>query len=285
MYFGISIYKNKRLSMYSHKTKESLVFILGFGGILCVIIFYWYQFFVRPTPVTPATKQPTITTPSDQDFIPYDKLSALLANPTDLTLLDIRTNELFANEHIPRSINTPLEFLDSITLDPQKTIVILTSAGDEQGLGISTLQFLRAKNASASIAILKGGFEGWKNNGGQVVSFGYQDSTTDYAKVSFIPSEDLKKLIATKRPLLVVDMRSNEAYTEGHPPKSINIPLDQLEEKYENLPLGIPLIVYGNSALEDFQAGVRLFDLGYFSTKILKGGFQDWKTKGFPVEK
>ncbi len=79
-------------------------------------------------------------------------------------------------------------------------------------------------------------------------------------------------------------MRPQEVFQQGHVPGAVNFPLSDLEEKYKDIPTGKPIVVYGNSALEDFQAGVRLFDLNILGVRVLEGGFNAWKTKGFTAE-
>ncbi|MEP7163017.1 MAG: hypothetical protein ABI747_04645, partial [Candidatus Moraniibacteriota bacterium] len=49
--------------------------------------------------------------------------------------------------------------------------------------------------------------------------------------------------------------------------------------------VGKTFIVYGKDELSGFRAGVRLFDMRFFGERVLEGGFQAWKDKGFPVEK
>lgn len=88
--------------------------------------------------------------------------------------------------------------------------------------------------------------------------------------------------------LLVVDVRKPEEYAEGHLPGAINVPIDEIEERLDDLPVGRPMVTYctmkhpGNSRGE--RAAEKLRDLGR-DARALDGGFTEWKALQMPVQR
>ncbi len=266
--------------------KETVVLSVGFAGIVGIIAFYTHAYIQRNHTSDQNTTQEQQPSLSDDAFTDYDTvIRKQQENPSQIVLIDIRSNVLFANEHIPRSTNIPFEVISNLEIKDGFTFVIVTTVGNEQGFGAMAMQALHTKNDKAPIFILRGGFEGWKQSGGATISIGDPSLITDQVKVKYITPEEYKKRLDTKQAYAVIDMRSHDAYAQGHVPNAVNLPLDQLEHHFDKIPKGVRIVTYGDSELEDFQSGVRLFDLGFLSTEVLKGGFADWKSKGFGVEK
>lgn len=86
--------------------------------------------------------------------------------------------------------------------------------------------------------------------------------------------------------VLVLDVRSAEAYADGHLPTALNIPLADLPGKLESLPKDKTVVTYcGNltCALAP-KAALVLAEKG-FKVMELFGGLETWQQKGFRVEK
>lgn len=105
----------------------------------------------------------------------------------------------------------------------------------------------------------------------------------------------LKGLVIDKKPtscglnpadVLLLDVRSAEAYAEGHLPTALNIPLADLVSKMSTLPKDKTLVTYcGNitCALAP-KAALVLAEKG-FKVMELFGGIETWQQKGFSVVK
>lgn len=90
------------------------------------------------------------------------------------------------------------------------------------------------------------------------------------------PSVEVDSKDMTKSQL--IDIRSAELYTKGHPAVAINIPIRQLLDK-ESLELfdnlldhGKDAVLYGNDELQATAPLFLLRQLGYKNLKLLKGG-------------
>src|SRR5216683_186678 len=85
---------------------------------------------------------------------------------------------------------------------------------------------------------------------------------------------------------VVVDVREQDEWDEGHIPGAVHIPRGHLESRIERLApdTGRPVIVYCSVGNRSAFAAKTLAELGYDDVVSLAGGFTDWKRNGFPVQ-
>jgi len=94
-----------------------------------------------------------------------------------------------------------------------------------------------------------------------------------------------RKLIEAGDPL-IVDVREQDEWDEGHIPGAIHIPRGNLESRIE---AAAPdrshrVLLYCAAGNRSAFAAKTLGELGYDEVVSLAGGFTDWKRNGFPVE-
>ena len=84
----------------------------------------------------------------------------------------------------------------------------------------------------------------------------------------------------------VLDVRPPEEYAAGHVPGAINIPLQELEQRLEELGKDQEVVAYcrGPHCVLAFDAVARLREKG-LKARRLEDGYPEWKTAGLPVEK
>lgn len=84
----------------------------------------------------------------------------------------------------------------------------------------------------------------------------------------------------------VIDVRPPEEYAAGHVPGAVNIPLNQLESKLNELGEHKEIVAYcrGPHCILAFDAVARLREKG-LTARRLEDGFPEWKTAGLPIEK
>ncbi len=102
-----------------------------------------------------------------------------------------------------------------------------------------------------------------------------------------ITREALKGMIDRNEDFILVDVLSPECYKEEHIPRSINIPLEDIENKAkELLKEGKEIVVYCGSlqCTMSSQAAERLTKLGFKDVYDYEGGLQDWKDAELPLE-
>lgn len=84
---------------------------------------------------------------------------------------------------------------------------------------------------------------------------------------------------------LVIDLRSQEAYSQGHIVNAKNIPYDELEanktkiEKFKNK----PIVAVCDAGMTSTRAVASLRNDGFVSAYGLKGGMGSWTQAGMPV--
>ncbi len=92
-----------------------------------------------------------------------------------------------------------------------------------------------------------------------------------------ITAEEAKEIMDTEEGYIILDVRTQEEYDEGHIPGAIVISHDEIEEKAEEI---LPnkdqlLLVYCRSGRRSKLAAEALVELGYTNIKEF-GGIIDW---------
>lgn len=205
-----------------------------------------------------------------------------LLNKERLTLVDVRGQADFENEHIPGSLSVSTSALPSFEPEDGSTVIIVFSARDENTRN-TTETILRQK--SYPVFMLAGGIEAWKLTGNQLISQGDPNSFLDQSKVTYVSLEELKQAYANPPTnLLLLDVQTPQAYERAHIRGAVHIPLKDLEKRAYELPAGSNIIVYGENELASFQGGVRLSDMNIFTAKTLSGNDHLKKENGLPIE-
>jgi sulfur-carrier protein adenylyltransferase/sulfurtransferase len=105
------------------------------------------------------------------------------------------------------------------------------------------------------------------------------------SEISEIDATEARDRIDSGEPV-VVDVREQDEWDEGHIAGAVHIPRGHLESRVERLApdASRPLIVYCSAGNRSAFAAKTLADLGYEDVVSLAGGFTDWKRNGFPVQ-
>jgi len=104
------------------------------------------------------------------------------------------------------------------------------------------------------------------------------------SEISEIDATEARDRIDAGEPV-VVDVREQDEWDEGHIAGAVHIPRGHLESRIERLApdTSRPVIVYCSAGNRSAFAAKTLADLGYEDVVSLAGGFTDWKRNGFPV--
>lgn len=83
----------------------------------------------------------------------------------------------------------------------------------------------------------------------------------------------------------VIDVRPAEEYAQGHVAGALNVPLDRLQERLNDLPREHEIVAYcrGPWCVLSFEAVARLRAAG-FSARRLEDGLPEWRQAGLPME-
>jgi molybdopterin/thiamine biosynthesis adenylyltransferase/rhodanese-related sulfurtransferase len=104
-------------------------------------------------------------------------------------------------------------------------------------------------------------------------------------EISEVDATRAREAIEAGEPV-VVDVREQDEWDEGHIPGAVHIPRGRLESRIERAApdQNRPIVLYCSSGSRSAFAAKTLEDLGYEDVASLAGGFTDWKRNGFPVE-
>jgi molybdopterin/thiamine biosynthesis adenylyltransferase/rhodanese-related sulfurtransferase len=105
------------------------------------------------------------------------------------------------------------------------------------------------------------------------------------SEISEIDATHARERIESGEPV-VVDVREQDEWDEGHIAGAVHIPRGHLESRIERLAPdpSRPVVVYCSAGNRSAFAAKTLTDLGYEDVVSLAGGFTDWKRNGFPVQ-
>ena len=82
---------------------------------------------------------------------------------------------------------------------------------------------------------------------------------------------------------LMLDVRTLEEWTAGHIPGATLIPLDQLSQRYGELPSDQEIVIYCRSGNRSGQALNFLENAGFTDIYSMDGGINDWISAGYEV--
>ena len=105
------------------------------------------------------------------------------------------------------------------------------------------------------------------------------------AEIAEIGAADARDRAAAPDAPVLLDVREQDEWQEGHIPGAVHIPRGNLESRIEGL---LPnrereLVVYCAGGSRSAFAAKSLAELGYTNVVSLTGGFTDWKRNGFDI--
>ena len=103
-------------------------------------------------------------------------------------------------------------------------------------------------------------------------------------RLQTIPAVTLHELPAGGRNSeVVLDVRGVGEWNAGHVPGSLNVPVGELEARFQDLPRDRPLIVHCQTGLRAGIAASLLRAGGFTDVRVFPGGFSEWRSAGQPV--
>jgi len=129
-------------------------------------------------------------------------------------------------------------------------------------------------------------FEGKSFDCGSKIGFLAANVAYGLARDDIAPGfrAELKQLLdAESEDIVIVDVRDETEFKEGHIPTAINIPVETFALRSEVLPKEKKVIVYCNTGGRSYNAYRKLMKLAY--PDIAQTLYADWAFAGMPVEK
>ena len=96
------------------------------------------------------------------------------------------------------------------------------------------------------------------------------------ATVQDISAAQLQTLMDGPDELVILDVRSAAEYEAVHIPGSINIPLDELSDRLDELDSRVPVACICSAGYRSSQAAEILAEADFSTVLNLEGGLRDW---------
>jgi len=112
------------------------------------------------------------------------------------------------------------------------------------------------------------------------------DHSTRGAGPKKVTAAELSEQIQNSRAPLILDVRSEEEYAEGHIPGAVNIPYDQLGSRLAEIDAAKTdeIVVHCRSGHRAGIAEQMLIEAGYSDVRDLDGHMNAWQSGGYPIE-
>ncbi len=205
---------------------------------------------------------------TEQSMKALDLDTVLTVQQSGTQVVDVRSANQFAGAHLNGSINIGINgrfaTWAGTVLNNDVSIIIIAEA-DRNEEAITRLGRIGFHNVKG---YLKGGMESLKNRPDLI-------SQTQRISATTIGSLQGKTTI--------IDIRTKNEWEAGHIEKSINIPLNHLNENIKELIESDNLIVYCQGGYRSIIAASLLEREGRFNVFDLAGGFQAWVASKRPV--
>jgi len=97
-------------------------------------------------------------------------------------------------------------------------------------------------------------------------------------------AQQLQQDLGKKGKLLVIDVRGPEDYAAGHVPGAINIPIEQLQKRLEEMkvPKDTTIVTVCERGGRSSRAVVKLRKLGYKTSSFCR--LESWRKEGYKLE-
>ena len=107
------------------------------------------------------------------------------------------------------------------------------------------------------------------------------------SKISYgdVAVEQAKALIDWKPALVILDVRTEGEFNDGHIEGAINIPFDELHARLMELNPLYEILVYCRTGVRSARAMQILRENGYSKIYNMAGGIEAWRQAGYPTVK
>jgi glyoxylase-like metal-dependent hydrolase (beta-lactamase superfamily II)/rhodanese-related sulfurtransferase len=186
----------------------------------------------------------------------------IVANETNALILDTRAPEIFAKGFIPNSINIGLDgsfamWVGEMISDIKQEILLITEPGREE----EALIRLSRVGYDNTIGYLQNGFDSWKNAGKEI----------DH--VQRISAKKLEE--KHEENPIIIDVRKKSEFDSEHVLNAINIPLNQINQRFSEIPSEQNFIVHCAGGYRSMIAASILKSRGYHNFVDVEGGMTE----------
>jgi rhodanese-related sulfurtransferase len=240
------------------------------GGITVFAVIA--AFLIFHAPARAASDFPVITT---------DEVKSFIDRKENMVIIDARTPEEYKDAHIPGAVNIPEKgFEQAVAQLPadKRILLVFYCNGVKCGKSKRVAQKV-APLGYTTILVYQEGIPVWEERNLPLVTGPGYNKQIETAKLKPVELDALIK--ANKEDYVLVDVRDEAEFKEGHIPSAINIPAETFAAKSAILPKEKKIIVYCNTGSRSYLAYKKLMGLAY--PRIYQALFADWRGAGLPV--
>lgn len=190
----------------------------------------------------------------------------------DCVILDVRSKEAFAAAHIPQAINIPsaenLPTWAGWVLPYDRPMLLVV---DEPSQVRDVVTHLIRVGFDDVQGYLEGGVDAWETSG-------YPLAMLDTQSI-----HDLAKKLNHGDSLTVLDVRTEQEWTDGHIDGAMHIHGGTLQERFDEVPKDKPVAVICGSGYRATIAASFLKRAGYEDVANVMGGMSAWKAAELPT--
>ena len=179
-------------------------------------------------------------------------------NGEDLFIMDVRQPNEYATGYVPNAVLIPLgEVANRLGEIPKdKPIIVVCRSG--------------ARSAQASQILDDNGFENVFN------VLGGTSAWQNMPSYLYIAPKDLRDQLGDLNKFMV-DVRMTDEYKARHITDAVSIPLDELEDRINEIPMDKEIIVIADGNDQGDQASEMLISAGYKDVNNMTGGMPNWE--------
>jgi rhodanese-related sulfurtransferase len=104
-------------------------------------------------------------------------------------------------------------------------------------------------------------------------------------KINKISAQELKEICDHNKHPVIIDVREQYEWDDGHMPHAKHIPMQMLSEKITSIvpDVDTPVYLHCKGGVRSMQCAENLAKLGYKKLYSLDGGIMAWQNAGYPV--
>lgn len=186
----------------------------------------------------------------------------------------------YENQHIPGSINIPLENLSSMLPEDKNETIIFYCLGEKCVFSWRAAE-IAADLGYKNVYAFRGGIPAWQEAGFEIESTLSLPNTL----VASVSTEELFRMVADED-IVLLDINCEEDAEKFwiDTEKRLYIPLNKLKENYDTIPRGKKIAVLCLKGKRSPTAAKFLLKKGYDDVVIVEGGMQKWIMEGRPIK-
>jgi len=218
---------------------------------------------------------------ADFAVITTEQLKQFVDQNEKMVLIDARTPAEYREAHITGAISIPeKQFEEAKQQLPtaKDALLVFYCNGIKCGKSKKVARLVQPLGYT-NILVYSEGIPVWEERDFPLVTGPGYGKKIEITRLK--PSELDALIKADEKDYVLVDVRDNVEFSEGHIPSAINIPSETFAMKSAVLPKEKRIIVYCNTGSRSYLAYKKLIGLAY--PRINQTLLADWKEAGLPV--